>query len=89
MTLNAARYALERESVPTPSGRRIWSRTYLRNCINDDVYLPHAFEEVRALFLPEVASSLDPSRCYGVWWYGRERHVYAQRRGVAADGTPR
>jgi site-specific DNA recombinase len=89
MTLNAARRALEREGVPTPSGRRIWSRTYLRNCNNDDVYLPHTFEQVRALVSPEVASSLDPSRCYGVWWYGRERHVYAQRRDVAADGMPR
>jgi hypothetical protein len=36
-----------------------------------------------------VASSLDPTRGYGVWWYGRERHVYAQRREVGPDGTPR
>jgi hypothetical protein len=80
---------LEREGILTSSGCRGWSRTYLKNCINDDVYLSHTFEEVRALVSPEVAASLDPSRCYGVWWYGRKRHIYAQRRDVAPDGTLR
>ena len=88
-TLNATRCALEREGILTSSGCRGWSRTYLKNCINDDVYLSHTFEEVRALVSPEVAASLDPSRCYGVWWYGRKRHIYAQRRDVAPDGTLR
>ena len=40
------------------------------------------------LVSPEVTSSLDPSRQYGVWWYGRERHIYSQRRDIASDGTP-
>ncbi|MBV9454144.1 MAG: recombinase family protein [Rubrobacter sp.] len=62
MTLNAARCALEREGILSPSGRRGWSRQYLRDCINDDVYLSHSFEEVSALVSPEVASSLDPLR---------------------------
>src|SRR5829696_6734896 len=64
------------------------SRTYLRKCINDDVYLSHTFGEVSVLVSPEVTSSLDPSRQYGVWWYGRERHIYSQRRDIASDGTP-
>ena len=44
--------------------------------------------EVSALVSPDVASTLDPSRSYGVWWYGRERHTHTQRRDVAPDGTP-
>jgi site-specific DNA recombinase len=88
MALNRVRHTLEREGIPTSSGRRSWSRTYLRKCINDDVYLSHTFEEVRTLVSSEVASSLDPSRQYGVWWYGRERHIYSQRRDIAPDGTP-
>src|SRR5919112_685435 len=88
MALNRVRHTLEREGIQTSSGRRSWSRTYLRKCINDDVYLSHTFEEVSALVSPEVASSLDPSRQYGVWWYGRERHIYTQRRDIAPDGTP-
>jgi site-specific DNA recombinase len=88
MALNRVRHALEREGIPTSSGRRSWSRTYLRKCINDDVYLSHTYEEVSALVTPEVASTLDPSRRYGVWWYGRERHIYTQRRDIAPDGTP-
>ena len=89
MTLNATRRALEKESIPTPSGRRGWSRQYLRDCIYDDTYLSHTFEEISQLVTPEVAASLDPSRNYGVWWYGTERHVYTQRREVDPDGTPR
>ena len=34
MTLNATRCALEKEGIPTPSGRRVWSRQYLRDCIH-------------------------------------------------------
>src|SRR5215213_2722105 len=75
MVLNAARCALEKEGIPTPSGRRTWSRQYLRDCIYDDVYLSHTFEEVSAIVSSEVAGSLDPSCTYGVWWYGTERHV--------------
>jgi site-specific DNA recombinase len=89
MTLNATRRTLEKERIPTPSGRRVWSRQYLRDCINDDVYLSHSFEEVSALILPKVASSLDPTQSYGVWYYGRERHIYSQRREVGPDGTTR
>jgi site-specific DNA recombinase len=88
MALNRVRHTLEREGIRTSSGCRNWSRTYLRKCINDDVYLSHTFEEVSALVSPQVASSLDPSRQYGVWWYGRERHIYTQRRDIAPDGTP-
>jgi site-specific DNA recombinase len=88
MTLNAARCTLERERIPTPSGRRVWSRQYLRDCIYDDTYLAHTFEEISQLVTPEVAASLDPSHNYGVWWYGTERHIYTPRREVAPEGTP-
>ena len=89
MTLNATRRALEREGIPTSRGRRAWSRQYLRDCIYDDAYLSHTYEEISQLVTSEVAASLDPAQSYGVWWYGTERHVHAQRREVAPDGTPR
>ncbi len=89
MTLNATRCTLEKEGIPTPSGRRSWSRQYLRDCIYNDTYLSHTFEEISHLVTREVAGTLDPSCNYGVWWYGTERHVYAQMRESAPDGTPR
>jgi site-specific DNA recombinase len=89
MALNATRCTLEKEGILTPSGRRSWSRQYLRDCIYDDTYLSHTFEEISQLITQEIAGSLDPSCNYGVWWYGTERHVYAQRRESAPDGTPR
>jgi hypothetical protein len=67
MVLNAARCVLEKEGIPTPSGRRVWSRQYLRDCIYDDAYLSHTFEEISRLVTPEVAASLDSSRHYEVW----------------------
>ena len=88
-TLNTVRRTLEREGVRNASGRKGWSRQYLRTRIEDDVYLSHTFEEISALVSPEVAGSLDPARSYGVWWYGRQRHVTTQSRTTAPDGTPR
>lgn len=85
--INAVRRALEREGIPAPKGGRGWSRQYLNDCVNDDVYLARPFEEVARLVPLEVAASLDPSRSYGVWWYGKERHATTRRRVVGPDGT--
>ena len=60
MMLNSVRCTLEKEGALSLSGRRGWSWQYLRDCINDDVYLPHGFKDVSALISLEVASSLDP-----------------------------
>ena len=68
---------------------RCWSRSYLKNCINDDVHLAHTFAEISQLVSSEVAAALDPSRGYGVWYYGTERHVYSQRRETSPDGSLR
>ncbi len=88
MTLNSVRRAFEDERIPSPSGRRRWNRQFMRNLITDDVYLPHTFEEVANLVSPDVASRLDTGALYGVWWYGKERHVYSQERVIGHDGVP-
>jgi site-specific DNA recombinase len=88
-TLNSVRRTLEKEGILAPSGRRGWSRQFLRTRIEDDVYLSHTFEEVSALVFPEAAASLDPSRSYGVWWYGKKRHPHSQKRVASPDDTPR
>jgi site-specific DNA recombinase len=67
-----ARAALEAAGIPPPRGVR-WQRNFVRECIFDDVYKPHSFEEIVALVSPEVAARLDPSKDYGVWWYNRRR----------------
>jgi recombinase len=71
-SVSGARAALEAEKIPPPRGVR-WQRTFVRECIFDDVYKPHSFEEVAALVSPELATRLDPSKSYGVWWYNRRR----------------
>jgi site-specific DNA recombinase len=38
--LYAVRKGLEEAGIPTPTGRRHWSQTYIRNVILDDVYRP-------------------------------------------------
>jgi site-specific DNA recombinase len=89
MTLNSVRRVLEDEGTPSPSGRRLWNKSFLRNLIMDDTYLSRTFEEIAALVSPEVAARLNKEAVYGVWWYGRERHVRSQQRVTGPDGAPR
>ncbi len=58
--LHAVKRILEREGIPSPTGLRHWDRTAIRNMIRDDVYKPHAFEEVAELVSPQVAARLSP-----------------------------
>jgi site-specific DNA recombinase len=67
----------------TKSGR--WVTSTIRNCIiGDDVYKPHAYDEIKAMVAPEVAARLDPDGNYGVWWYNRTK---ASTRQVSRNGA--
>jgi site-specific DNA recombinase len=70
-TLHAVKRTFEREGLPTPKGNSVWSQTFLRSLILDDVYKPHTFEEIAALVSPEVATRLNPRQYYGIWWYNK------------------
>ena len=72
-TLRAIKLKLESEGIPTPRGARFWDRSFFRNCVLDDVYRPHSFEEVAAVVSPEVAGRLDPAASYGLWWFNRRK----------------
>src|SRR5215207_9910456 len=101
--LNAVKRTLEAEQIPSPTGKKYWVTWVIRRFLLDDVYRPHAFEEVANLVTPEVAARLDPDKRYGIWWFNRERwtsrqvleasghecaeHVY--RRSVKAIPKPR
>jgi site-specific DNA recombinase len=85
-SLWAVKKILERERVPTPSGARYWSQAFLRICVHNDAYRPHLYEEVVNLVSEEVASKLDPGRSYGIWWYGKQRHVQKQIATIGPDG---
>jgi len=66
---------LNAEGVPTPNGSKNWNRIFIRKMIRDDAYLPHAYDEIKALVAPELAATLDPERSYGVVWHNR---IYAK-----------
>jgi hypothetical protein len=55
---------------------------FIRACILDDVYKPHTYEEVEPLVSAEVVAKLGPEKCYGIWWFNRERITRSQ---VAED----
>jgi site-specific DNA recombinase len=88
-SLNSVKKTFDREGVPTPRGSRYWGATFIKRVITDDVYRPHAFEEVKALVSPEVASRLDPDERYGVWWFNRRRRTEKQVSEIASDGRRR
>lgn len=62
---------LHAEDVPSPTGKRLWQRQVLRRLVQNDIYLPRTYEEVRVFVRPGVAAELDPRQDYGLWWYGR------------------
>jgi len=70
--------ALAAEGVWTPTGKKVWSTTIIRNFISDGVYKPHTHKEVAELVAPEVLARLDPERCYGIWWFNRRKTVTTQ-----------
>jgi site-specific DNA recombinase len=82
-SINAAKLTFDREVVPTPNGAAYWSHKAIRDCILDDAYKPHTFGEVSELVEPEVASRLDESKQYGIWWFNRRR---TRTRQVSAHG---
>ncbi len=63
----AAKRNFEREGLPSPTGKKSWSLQFIRKAIQNDVYRPHTFEEVKKLVAPEVAARLDPNERYGIW----------------------
>ncbi len=87
-TLRSIKLVLEGEGVPTPRGARFWDRSFFRNCILDDVYRPHSFEEVAAVVSPEVAGRLDPAKSYGLWWFNR-RSMKSRQVSEASEGGRR
>ena len=85
-TMNAVKRAFEREGVRPPLGGKYWSPKHIRECIRDDVYRPHTFEEVRQVVAPEVAARLDPSLHYGIWWFNRRRTETKQVSEMGPNG---
>ncbi|HEV2094720.1 MAG TPA: recombinase family protein [Rubrobacter sp.] len=85
-SLWAVKKILERERIPTPSGARYWSQAFLRICVQNDAYRPRPHEEVVDLVSEEVAAKLDPGRSYGIWWYGKQRHVQKQSSTIGPNG---
>ena len=79
----------EREGLRSPEGKRHWGQFFIRQAILDDIYKPHACEEVEALVAKgqmsaDVAGRLDPERCYGIWWFNRRKTKTYQ---VAVNGA--
>jgi site-specific DNA recombinase len=85
-TLYDTASALQKEGVPTPGGKKRWTHTFIRTVVKNDVYKPHTFEEVKAFLMPEVVSTLDPEKRYGLWWYNRHRIVRKQEVESGPNG---
>src|SRR5829696_5799075 len=80
-SLYGVKRSLELDGVPPPGNGikprgRFWSPSFLRTVVKDDVYKPHAFDEIaglvdEGLLAKEVAASLDESSSYGIFWFNR------------------
>ncbi len=93
-SLYGVKRSLELDDVPPPgNGDKVrghyWHITFLRRVVDDDVYRPHAFDEIaglvdEGLLAEEVAASLDESSSYGIFWFNRTRTT---RKRVTARST--
>jgi site-specific DNA recombinase len=86
-SINAIKVAFDREGVSTPNGAAYWSHKAVRDCVLNDAYKAHTFEEIRELVTPEVASRMDQSRCYGIWWFNRRKTRSQQVSERGPDGV--
>src|SRR5215212_6479820 len=77
---------LRQEGVPTPNGKKLWSQTFVRKIVNNDIYKPHTYEEIEGLLASEVAAMLDPGKKYGLWWFNKYRITSKQMAENAPDG---
>jgi site-specific DNA recombinase len=77
--------AFKKEGIPTPTGKKVWERAIVRRLIWEDSYKPHTFEELKQIVSPEVLSTLDEDKRYGVYYFNRERVLTHQ----VAEETPR
>jgi site-specific DNA recombinase len=84
--LNSVKRILEAEGVTTPTGNRRWHTRGLRELVLSDVYRPYTYEEMEELVSQAVATTLDPEKCYGVWWFNRERITRRQIAEVSPSG---
>jgi site-specific DNA recombinase len=80
---------LHAEGVPSPTGKRMWQRQVLKRMVENDIYLPHTYDEVREVVRPEVAARLDPELGYGLWWYGRHEVTVQAVSGPDGNGGKR
>ena len=99
MSLRGVVAALNHEGVKLPastsnsSGR--WGVTFVRDhLVKDDLYKPHAFEELRRLMTegalsPEVLAELDPEGIYGVAWFNKGRAYTTQVAVIDGEGRKR
>ena len=90
-SLYQVKQTLERERVPTPEGGKYWDRPFFRDCILNDCYRPHRFEEIEELvsagsIKPEMAARLDPGKQHGIWWFNRYRYSRKMVVELGLDG---
>jgi hypothetical protein len=87
---------LESEDVPPPGNEykasgRFWYTNFLGTVVKDDVYKPHASNEIaelvaEGLLAEEVAASLDESSSYGIFWFNQARTIRKRVTKVGSTG---
>src|SRR5215218_1991569 len=93
-SLYGVKRSLELDGVPPPGNGikprgRFWNLPFLREVVRADVYKPHASNEIaelgaEGLLASEVATALNESLSYGIYWFNRTRTT---RKRVSKAGS--
>jgi site-specific DNA recombinase len=89
-SLYRVKRSLELDGVSPPTngkrGGKYWGASYLRRLVMEDVYKPHAYQEVAVLVAPEVSARLDESESYGIFWFNRTRTTRKRESVAGPEG---
>ncbi len=88
-SFHSVKKVLESEGVLTPTGGWCWRHSTLRRIIDNEVYRTLDVDELRSLFPAETLNRLNPDMRYGIFWYGKKRHIQTQSTGIEANGVRR
>jgi len=82
-SLCAIREQLSEDGVLSPTGKQQWDVQSIRKLLKRDLYRPHTYAEMRELVTPDALARLEPSKNYGVYWFGERTET---RKRVSENG---
>jgi site-specific DNA recombinase len=88
-SIDATKKTFDAERIPAPGVSAFWEPVTIRRILTNDIYKPHTVEKLRGLVSSTVLDSLDPTKRYGLWYFGKSKVTQRRKSRNTQDGVPR